>query len=881
MSTVKLDVQWSPNCPDRFITFGTDLSLYQVEEIRDGQQKSLTQRLSDTHCAHLLFTNSNHQYLKCVAWYPRQDHLLAVGQANGKVVLTSFGSDHDPNGLVGREFVPKQSRQCNSVTWNPVECNLLASGLDKLKTDHSILIWDILKCGKQSEQERRVLGLNVEPSVIPPKPILELGYSETTHSLQWFSHQPKTFVAGMSNKHLKIYDIRDYSKHLNITPTKAVYGVSVDPLCEHRLASYSENSLAIWDVRNFEKPILTLNEPRTTVKLAWCPTRYNLLAAVAKDSNVLKVYDVQHTSISSDDVEPIVFERCLLPCGQNSLSSFAWHPSHENRLLLVMPTGGIVDFTVFERITLNWLPTSRLIWNHGKKLLRYIDEDSDYYESLDDISVKIKQRALAGYGLKGPQLWENGMVLPSDRKLQSLWSWIDMVKHQQDEGGFKSWSKGFRFQGVKDIVLGGRGLNGNTGSKSELVLQPFQGLSTVHNVVTSKVYNSEDRDKGLILCGWGFDRDGVNLTKLLERLESEGSYEKAATVAVFNLKILRAIESLKRGALSRLHGQAGSVDLHVVAMALSGYTPDKNTLWREMSNTLRPELRDPYLRAMFAFLTCDDDSYDVVLNEAGLAVQYKVAFACKFLPDQKLADYLTKLTAKMISDGNLDGILLTGLTNEGLDLFQQYVDLTGDVQTSCLAVMQALPNGIGEDTRVQQWVESYRNLLDQWRLWHQRAQFDVQWNKVDKGSRPTQHVFISCNFCGKSISTYMFMQAAGAMRARPGVYANKTKMTSCPGCRKPLPRCAVCLMNMGTAAGMGMGKTVDDKTDEHHEHRVSKFSSWFTWCQSCKHGGHACHIIEWFKDHTECPVTSCSCKCMSLDSVSRLESTDSAAAKVM
>lgn len=40
-----------------------------------------------------------------------------------------------------------------------------------------------------------------------------------------------------------------------------------------------------------------------------------------------------------------------------------------------------------------------------------------------------------------------------------------------------------------------------------------------------------------------------------------------------------------------------------------------------------------------------------------------VAFACTFLPDNKLHDYLRKLTEKLMEDGNLDGILLTGKTN--------------------------------------------------------------------------------------------------------------------------------------------------------------------------------------------------------------------------
>jgi hypothetical protein len=48
-------------------------------------------------------------------------------------------------------------------------------------------------------------------------------------------------------------------------------------------------------------------------------------------------------------------------------------------------------------------------------------------------------------------------------------------------------------------------------------------------------------------------------------------------------------------------------------MALSGYTDEKNSLWREMCSTLRLQLNNPYLCVMFAFLTSEAGAYDGVL----------------------------------------------------------------------------------------------------------------------------------------------------------------------------------------------------------------------------------------------------------------------------
>lgn len=48
-------------------------------------------------------------------------------------------------------------------------------------------------------------------------------------------------------------------------------------------------------------------------------------------------------------------------------------------------------------------------------------------------------------------------------------------------------------------------------------------------------------------------------------------------------------------------------------MALSGYTDEKMSLWREMCGSLRLQLKNPYLCVMFAFLTSEAGVYDGVL----------------------------------------------------------------------------------------------------------------------------------------------------------------------------------------------------------------------------------------------------------------------------
>lgn len=59
----------------------------------------------------------------------------------------------------------------------------------------------------------------------------------------------------------------------------------------------------------------------------------------------------------------------------------------------------IMDYTVYERITLNWSARSHIAWNHSSKCFKYICSSDQFYKTLGDISILSKSRALAEYGL--------------------------------------------------------------------------------------------------------------------------------------------------------------------------------------------------------------------------------------------------------------------------------------------------------------------------------------------------------------------------------------------------------------------------------------------------------------------------------------------------
>nr|CAD7592141.1 unnamed protein product [Timema genevievae] len=528
--------------------------------------------------------------------------------------------------------------------------------------------------------------------------------------------------------------------------------------------------------------------------------------------------------------------------------------------MLGAAASGLTDYVVFERITLNWSPSSHVVWTHGRRFLKLITDKDQLYTKLNDTSVTIKRRALTEYGLK-EDLWQNG-DLADDDDLKNLWYWLYLSRSLVEEGNM--WGVNSRLPGVRS-VLKLDGVNMNNSSplvKSDMECLPWADeLANALVVLSSTVEDgeievrisvgSDDREKALQLCGWKFDRE-TTFMAFLDRLESDGAYSRAAAIAVFSLKLRLSIEILNRGSEAQLKmGHVSS--LNIVAMALSGFSDDRNSMWRELCLKSLSQLTDPYLRAMFAFLTAENGNYDAMLNESDMAVEDRVAFALTFLSDQKLGDYLKHLTNKLVQEGDLAGMLLTGANSDGVELLQNYLDITGDVQSVSLLGMRVFPGNLVQSQLIQEWISNYRTLLNVWRLWKQRAQFDIAMSAYSPSEKPAQQVFVSCNFCGKSVSAQMNgMNRNRTALARLGGTSQKLKMSSCPQCRKPLPRCAICLVYMGTPSGQYLPMNNSNGRSGSPTAKLAEFGTWFTWCQSCRHGGHAAHMTHWFSGGTLC-----------------------------
>lgn len=81
-----------------------------------------------------------------------------------------------------------------------------------------------------------------------------------------------------------------------------------------------------------------------------------------------------------------------------------------------------------------------------------------------------------------------------------------------------------------------------------------------------------------------------------------------------------------------------------------------------------------------------------------------MAFACQYLCDTKLAEYVKDMIQTCIESGDLNGLILTGATSDAVRLLQTYVEWSQDVQTVALISIKFLSKTLINDDQVMLWI---------------------------------------------------------------------------------------------------------------------------------------------------------------------------------
>ncbi|SCW00118.1 LAFE_0B09846g1_1 [Lachancea fermentati] len=524
----------------------------------------------------------------------------------------------------------------------------------------------------------------------------------------------------------------------------------------------------------------------------------------------------------------------------------------------------------------------------------------------NDISMIMKRRALLGYGLdpmSTVELIDCSKSLQNNAYIRNTWRWLSIAKASVDDGTMVSGELDLGYEGILGIWNALDGLSKQDRYRQGTIFTEKQLNKELEKIIQMRGKNKSrggnsnglstfansnkpiQRKLCMIISGW--DLTPADYEEKYQNLIKLNHYEKAAGWAVFFGDVTRAIEILSSAKKERLR---------LIATAIAGYLAYKdqpgNNAWRQQCRRMSSELADPYLRVIFGFIA-DNDWWDI-LYESAISLRERLGVALRFLNDKDLTRFLERTASTVIKNGELEGLILTGITPSGIDLLQSYVDKTSDVQTAALISVFGCPRYF-KNSQVQEWVQTYRILLNSWGLFSIRAKFDVLRTRLSRTSqnvitaktKPRQ-LYIQCLKCNKNINKPA--EASLSSRARQNsmmknftgtkkfgitnnAASNPQQKHSCPHCGTPFPRCAICLLPLGTSnlpiVISGRAENYDGKPtnpedaelQELREAKRLKLNEWFSFCLSCNHGMHAGHAEEWFEKHLICPVPGCFCNC--------------------
>ena len=363
----------------------------------------------------------------------------------------------------------------------------------------------------------------------------------------------------------------------------------------------------------------------------------------------------------------------------------------------------------------------------------------------------------------------------------------------------------------------------------------------------------------LYTCGLGLRYQPLeNLVKDLVRQDQN---TKAAALAMIHGQAKLAFLALKNGSPSSIQRE--------LSMALAGFHKgDADEVWEETVSELAHHLEDPYARAIFALVRHGD--WHDVLRETALPLRDRVGIALMYLDDHELTQFINTNLVDCVSEGDIEGVVLTGLTEQAVPLFENYIRKFSDLQTAILAMSITCPRYFA-DSRVDLWRETYRSYLDRWEMWVQRSQFDVQSVKFSTppDAKPelcpaSRQISLRCNYCDQALDRNSTFAPPSTSSTNFGshsenVFEDDDSGTTCPRCHRHLPRCVICMDWLGMPESHPKGNGAAAMTT------ATAMNKFISACRSCWHMSHGGHAMQWFTDHQICPVPDCECRCMEID----------------
>lgn len=191
-------IRWSPNSTrDEFMSINLN---YRIVQVYQATEHAHPGRFDYQK------TSKHNEFppLSTFDWSPTIPGLVALGTARGEINLLRV--DDDSNDFITLPL--KLQRPCQAVAFNTTD--LLAVGLDRVRNDACLQIWDLNQ--RLAGWDPKRAGWSSVPSInLEPK---KMEASVSISSIKFFEDQPHTLVVGVKNQCVKILDLRGTSNEL-------------------------------------------------------------------------------------------------------------------------------------------------------------------------------------------------------------------------------------------------------------------------------------------------------------------------------------------------------------------------------------------------------------------------------------------------------------------------------------------------------------------------------------------------------------------------------------------------------------------------------------------------------------------------------------------
>lgn len=187
------------------------------------------------------------------------------------------------------------SKSCNALSFSTANPNLLAVGLDKVRGDSSLIIWDISNAISWTSSNTKLGSASLAQQ-----------YSgDVVTSVSFLLDTPYILAAGVSGNSLRLFDTRTSGNTPFAQVQSKVQGLAIDPFNPSRFASYGEGSVNVWDSRSLAQPLLAFTSkdasadgarfyPADTFSsIEFSSVRSGVLATLLKDANHIRLWDIK------------------------------------------------------------------------------------------------------------------------------------------------------------------------------------------------------------------------------------------------------------------------------------------------------------------------------------------------------------------------------------------------------------------------------------------------------------------------------------------------------------------------------------------------------------------------------------------------------------